>query len=489
MARLALPPWSSLIVLITIILNLFSQTVQLILVLTQACDEVLLQIFGKTCALNLGASRYDCVSLTVDRDLSSSLYGDSYVISSGFVLIVAICVPLSLSSLNDNIFAQMVAFFVIILQFLVWVLNFCAMGLDSRLVPAFGTGKSLTPLIPQAFYSFNYLATITATLATKRPDVNGAHVIVTGVSFALAQTLAVSLFGALAISIEGGSNTSLSNILVQAPPPGVWKAATNFAFVFPFANILTAIPVFSIFMQRNVMEYFNPHPGLQVYAAMLITVVAPWVVALAFYPFPTFSAVINWTSAFTVIPMNLTIPVLLYLAHVRRKAAGLPPLFVPESCSDESPERIEPEFRGKLVEAADDDDAFVQQSPLNFAHAPTAGIGASVGQKENSRHENKEPDRPLSWGEVKEGEKVLGFSMEGSKASLQGIRNLLPEGEDDSHNLHCACSGFVSKPMYAKGLIVASILLALAAFALQVDLVSNPSVSEPDSSPASNSTR
>jgi hypothetical protein len=458
LASLLLPPWGALLVLLVVVLNLFSQTVQLILVLTQACDEALLQVFGRTCALNLSKGSYDCVALTADREVATSLYGDSFVVSSGFVSIMAVCLPLSLISLNENIMAQVVAFLVIILQFLVWTLNFFTMGLNPSLMPAFGA--KFAPLIPQAFYSFNFLATVTATLATKRPDVNGPRAILTGVSFALGQTLLVSVFGGLAVAMEGGSNTSLSNVLAQAPPPGVWRASSHFSFVFPFANILTAIPVFCIFMQRNLEEFFGA--GVRTKrVALAIAVACPWLVALAFYPLPSFSSVINWTSAFTVVPMNLTVPLALYLVYVARRKAGLPPACHPTGLPGATPGSE----GGLLAEAL----TFVQ-SPLSTVASGSGKVAEWEAGKAHPAGAGESASNPQAAIAVAEG---------GSKNENEGGR--------EKEGLHCACRACgVAELAYARALFAASLMLSLVAFALQCSQAAEDASQGPP--PSTNST-
>ena len=472
LGALLLPRWGSALVLLVIVANLFTQNALNILIMTQTCDAALLRMFGRTCALDLTASVMQCVTADPDREVSNTLYGETYVVSAGFVLILAVCVPLSLSSLDDNIWVQVIGFGLTLLQLLVWTFNFWAMGQHTSFLPAFGSVQAdFAPLIPQVFFNFNFLTTVTCIFSAKQPGVSAGKVVTTGVGLALLQALVISVFGSMAFDIPGGSETSLTNIIAQAPPEGVWKASSDFSFVFAFANILTAIPVFAIFMRRNIVDYFEFKGVVALRATQVFCVAAPWLVALGFYPFKSFAVIVDWASAFTIVPMNITIPVLLYLLYQRRHAAGHAPLKYTAPGAIEGDAAADPKAAATGGGSTLVDDSVSRVGPAVFIDSPlaTAGARAALGV-----------DAPQEWGATRVAPSALAAA--GGAVGGEAAGGSQFEGGID-HTLQvlpCACRPLVSSRNYAWGVFALSVLASLAAFALQIDKAVNPEIDGAD---------
>ena len=105
-------------------------------------------------------------------------------------------------------------------------------------------------------------------------------------------------------------------------------------FIFPIANILTSIPVFSIIIRYNLLQL----QGLRVpvWVANLLAVVLPWIVVLPFFPGDSLDDVVNWSSALLFTLLNLIFPAAFFVASSWRTRAGLPPVVVHDAEDDVS---------------------------------------------------------------------------------------------------------------------------------------------------------
>ena len=77
-------------------------------------DSTLIEIFGRSCALYIydptarnGTMSHHGVFGCVDHgSLSDSPFGDAYVISLGFVVVLCVTIPIGFFNLHDNIWLQ-----------------------------------------------------------------------------------------------------------------------------------------------------------------------------------------------------------------------------------------------------------------------------------------------------------------------------------------------------------------------------------------------
>ena len=119
-----------------------------IIVSAQTMDSTLLAIFKKTCAMTVYSPSWSSIgppttARIVDRKnetMSSpvfqcilndnndvktdSPFGDDYVVSLGFLIVLVLCVPLGYFNLEDNIWVQQFGFFFLVLCLIAWVVQF-----------------------------------------------------------------------------------------------------------------------------------------------------------------------------------------------------------------------------------------------------------------------------------------------------------------------------------------------------------------------------
>ncbi|KAK3234032.1 hypothetical protein CYMTET_55692 [Cymbomonas tetramitiformis] len=143
--------------LLTICMSTIIQSVQ-------ALDYMLVDIFGRSCALELSPlPGFVCD----DRD-GISPFKDLYVISAGYVICACVCIPLGTLNLDENINLQKVAAITIFACTVTWLSLSIFFGLHSGRVPAIGTDVS--QLLGVTMFNFQLCITLPSWLNEKRPD-------------------------------------------------------------------------------------------------------------------------------------------------------------------------------------------------------------------------------------------------------------------------------------------------------------------------------
>eukprot|EP00854_Cymbomonas_tetramitiformis_P027200 gene27200-33484_t len=142
--------------LLTICMSTIIQSVQ-------ALDYMLVDIFGRSCALELSPlPGFVCD----DRD-GISPFKDLYVISAGYVICACVCIPLGTLNLDENINLQKVAAITIFACTVTWLSLSIFFGLHSGRVPAIGTDVS--QLLGVTMFNFQLCITLPSWLNEKRP--------------------------------------------------------------------------------------------------------------------------------------------------------------------------------------------------------------------------------------------------------------------------------------------------------------------------------
>ena len=152
---------------------------------------------------------------------------------------------------------------------------------------------------------------------------------------ATAQFLLVAIFGALALppsAFAGGADILSVIDSPKAATWGIWHISRIMTYIFPIANILTSIPVFSIIIRYNLLQL----KGIKVpvIIANLFAVVLPWVVTLPFYVGDSLDTLINWSSAVFFVALNLLFPVSFWVSMRWRAQKGEPPLVVEQDVNE-----------------------------------------------------------------------------------------------------------------------------------------------------------
>lgn len=136
--------------LIQVILNMSLLSVNILSILetVQVMDWTIVRIFNETCGLVLYPDHhtlnqtlgFECIFPADVCSHSNSPFGNSMVISVGFVVIIVLIIPMGYFNLEDNIFIQFIATAIQTLIIVQWLVTFLLQDLSVKSVSAFGTG-------------------------------------------------------------------------------------------------------------------------------------------------------------------------------------------------------------------------------------------------------------------------------------------------------------------------------------------------------------
>jgi hypothetical protein len=252
-----------------------------------------------------------CVGQEYDASITDSPFGDDYVISLGYLVVLTVTIPIGFFDLESNMWVQVLGFVLLIYCFFAWMIQFLVIGLDpTDRLPILNPGGSGS-VLANVVFNFGFVVTVPSWLNEKRREVSVHHTVWMTILVGGSMFLGLGLIG-------GASNVDFSNQdLLAAVTSGKnsgWYAILA-AYLFPPAALLTGIPVFSIIIRYNLVENKICRPLV----ANLFAVVFPWVVSLFFYTGSFLTQLINWSSAFIFTALNFTFPLLVYVVAKDRK--------------------------------------------------------------------------------------------------------------------------------------------------------------------------
>ena len=321
-----LPRWLAAAGMVALVASFISQNVSNIIVASQVADDTFL-VIGRTCALVLypqpppapsggGLVRGPllCIDSNSETLIQDSPFGqDVYAISAGYLAVAAITVPLSYLSLDSNIIFQIVGVILIVLCQVIWTINLASLGLSSAsltaMAPAGSDGlAAYSSVLPTALFNFGFVASIPSWLNEKAPHVPSQRVVILAVTASTVLYLALGFVGA-ASTLNFSSGADLLSLLVNTD--GIWLVSKIAVFVFPAANLMTSIPIFSLLVRYNLVN----EGWLSAGPANAVGVGVPWLLSLFFYAGNQLGELVNWSSALLFVAVNLALPALLYLCQ------------------------------------------------------------------------------------------------------------------------------------------------------------------------------
>jgi hypothetical protein len=159
-----------------------ASNISAIILSSQTMDTTLVAMFKKSVALEIypnfgGTSTADGVS-------GDSPFGDAYVISVGFIIILLLTIPMGYFNLDDNIWVQKGAFLMLILCLLTWTGQFIGLGLDSTNMPADSGGgfNQLGVLVSNTLLNYAFVVTVPSWVNEKKNDVSVNRTVVTAMA-------------------------------------------------------------------------------------------------------------------------------------------------------------------------------------------------------------------------------------------------------------------------------------------------------------------
>ncbi|RYY33142.1 hypothetical protein EON62_04525, partial [archaeon] len=315
LARMLFSRTGFLITVFFIVASFIANNISNIVISSQVMDDLLMATAHKTCALVMSPASshpFQCVSADSDSVVDDSPFGNSYTISLGYLIIMVISVPLSYMNLDDNIIVQVIAMVLVILSLVVWIANFCVLGLSSALMPAVAAYKgratvnAYTSVLPTIIYNYGFVATIPSWLNEKAPTTRVRPTIWISILISTIMYIALGMFGAAALEFTGSAD--LLSVIVDGKVEGIWRVSKGLVYVFPLANLVSSIPVFCVIVRYNLINT----EMCPLWLANFIAIVVPWALSLVFYSGNSLNDLLNWSSALLFVAINLVIPFALY---------------------------------------------------------------------------------------------------------------------------------------------------------------------------------
>jgi hypothetical protein len=347
-----------------IVLNICLQAnnIASIVVAAQVLDDFLVYTFKASFAFDFAHFKF----LRSDGAYTSDnpFTGHIWIISLGYVIAMAICIPFGFLNLDDNMWFQWFSFAGMMLSFIMFYIVFFLAGAgvispdhappppgthnptipppmnvtmpaapfanhtltpptslplgnlqwDVSRVPVFGSALSgQANVIGTIVFMSAFVTTVPSWVNEKMPHVSINKSIW---SSTITSNIIKMSFGYLAaITYANRSHSSnILNVISRNAPPGAFGVVTRISvYLFNFATIIPGIPVFSIMVRYNLVTGKLCPP----WVANLIGVVAPWVVSMFFYHGKGLSIVVNWSAILFQGFVNFALPGLLFYFAVR----------------------------------------------------------------------------------------------------------------------------------------------------------------------------
>eukprot|EP01059_Diplonema_ambulator_P011845 TRINITY_DN21908_c1_g1_i1.p1 TRINITY_DN21908_c1_g1~~TRINITY_DN21908_c1_g1_i1.p1 ORF type:complete len:484 (+),score=46.16 TRINITY_DN21908_c1_g1_i1:58-1509(+) len=284
-----------------------------ILEASQTLDAMLTQYFpNQSCALEIHpAQRFTChpTHNSTEAHPTDSPYGDSYVISLGYILIMATTIPLSRWDIDGNIHVQNAAFFLMNVVLMYWCVAGYFEGPGSKDgVPSFGSSTSIIP--GTILFNFAFVTTLPSWAAEKHPSVGVKSVLWSAGWFSTVLFAVVGLLPAFYWDFSTGSADLLTVLLNGKTTSGFTKVT---AYAFPLITVVTSIPIYSIVIRKNLVSArICSQPAGFFWGAIF-----PWMVSVPLYAGSMLESIADWSGAFITIPLNFILPAYFFLATIK----------------------------------------------------------------------------------------------------------------------------------------------------------------------------
>ncbi|KAI9204296.1 uncharacterized protein BJ171DRAFT_506875 [Polychytrium aggregatum] len=293
----------------------FSSAVSIIQCI-QNMDSIIIDIFKSTCGIGIGngPKGWHCVgsSAVVHPGNQYMDYGNGVMlVTLGTLVMVMVIVPLSRSSLNDNIYVQIASFFVTIAVFGLWLGVSLYAGATSgwQAISPFGQtpdGGAFGPIM----LSYAFITVVPSWVNLKEKSINVQRTIWESVGISFLTYIIVGLIPALAFSIDSNSNL----LLVLNTRSLIFRIAS---YLYVILVLISSIPVYIIVSYDNLMQ--NKVCSSPV--AIVLCYIVPWLLAVPFLGGPWLSIITNWSSVLFVSIANMIIPFVIYLKAVSFRKA------------------------------------------------------------------------------------------------------------------------------------------------------------------------
>lgn len=262
------PQWVAFPIAVTVIAVLSLSATHHIMHYSRLIDEALLRYSGKTCALILGGTLPQggfCIdrSVVANGELPGIPFaGATIAISFGYLVTVGIAFPLSMLSLSDTLWLQVIAFFVRQVCGLVWTAQFVQLDAGVEL-PAIIDGTPLavakSEILPLAITLFAFVITLNSWLNEKSRSTQVAPAVITACSIAFVEN--VMLAAASAHGLPAGdvpANDISDMTVVLSTINGLWGISYAACIAFAIGQTVSVLPAYLIIARYNLLATSLP---------------------------------------------------------------------------------------------------------------------------------------------------------------------------------------------------------------------------------------
>jgi len=309
LAKHLFPKWAYYLTMLLVVISLMAYTISSIVISAQTMDLCIIAIFKRTYAIEF-YPHPGIAEITTPGD-STSPFGNSFVLSIGYAVVLLLTVPLGYFNLDDNIIVQKGAIACLLLIFIEWFVNFFMVGLEASRVPIIAANQS--QVLGTIIFNYAFVITVPSWVNEKNKDVSIQKTIWTATGTATAFYISIGLLGAYAF--DYGPNQDLLDVIVLHSKGPLRAVSRICVYLFPAVALMSSIPVFCIIIRYNITESGIVKRKL---IANFWAVVFPWILSILFYTGAGLFSVINWTSLFVNGIVNFVIPFVLYILSERR---------------------------------------------------------------------------------------------------------------------------------------------------------------------------
>ncbi|KAJ3213861.1 hypothetical protein HDU67_002362 [Dinochytrium kinnereticum] len=286
--------WAHIIGQICLYGALESNAVASMIQTSQTFDNIIVDIFRKTCGFALTPSMgFVCIS---ERSESLSVFGERTMLFTLGYLVMMFCVMgLSRITLSESVWMQVGSFIITFMIFFLWVVISLLNGVKSEYVPAVGDSSGFGGLFGIIMLNFSFCASVPSWINIKKSDVNAQGTLWLATLTGFLTYSVVGLIPALSFVVPNSSNL----ISVMGSGSLLGRIVGHF---FSLVILLPSIPVFMVIEHANLEQNFN--------FKKLILV----------FPLLGGSGLANlnvWASLIFVSTANFIVPLLIYLQAIK----------------------------------------------------------------------------------------------------------------------------------------------------------------------------
>lgn len=301
------PKWGFVITMILFVISLMSFLVSSIVIAAQTMDLALIAIFSKSFSLEVYPN--PGIGMADQPSNSVSPFGNSYGLSIGYVIVLALSVPMGFFDLDNNIFIQLGAFVLLFVIFGMWLVNFFLVGLDTSRVPTIGS--NFNSVLGTIIFNYAFVSTIPSWVNQKRKEVSINKSVWLSTSLSTLIYIIIGLLGALAFDFD--PNGDLLSAINNSSSGVNHTIAQACVYIFPMVALMTSIPVFSIVIRYNLIANKICRKAF----ANFWGVIFPWLLSLLFYGGSGLLVLINWASLLVNGVVNFILPLVLFIIATR----------------------------------------------------------------------------------------------------------------------------------------------------------------------------